>query len=188
MVGSLVGDRLGTEIALAGRTEVSSADAYRAFIEAHLADAYRLATFILGDRADAEDAVHDAAISAWRHWPDRREPSRSAAWFRRIVVNACRDRIRARGRVRSVPVGLTPPAASHPLIPDATDAVSARDALARRLAQLPFEDRALVTLRFGLDLTVPAIAATLGLREGTVKSRLHRAIEALRSETSERVP
>jgi RNA polymerase sigma-70 factor, ECF subfamily len=193
MLGSLVSDRLGgtdaTEPAsgfrmlLRGsRTDArEAAEAYRSFVEDHLDASYRLATFILGDRADAEDAVHDAAISAWRHWPDRRDAGRTEAWFRRIVVNACRDRIRARQRVRALPAGLAFEAERHPLAPDASHLVADRDALAELLAGLSLDDRILLTLRFGMDLTVPAIAAALGAREGTVKSRLHRALASARS-------
>jgi Sigma-70 region 2 len=70
MVGSLVRERIGpSSLPIAG---VAPADVFRVFIDARLDEAYWLATFMLGSRPDAEDAVHDAAISAWRHWPDRR--------------------------------------------------------------------------------------------------------------------
>lgn len=61
--------------------------------------AYRYATLVLGDRAEAEDATHDAALSAWRHYDQLRDPERFDAWFGRILVNACRDRLRARRRM-----------------------------------------------------------------------------------------
>lgn len=180
MIGSLVQDGIGSTLVAAPAT--SPADAYRAFMEAHLDEAYRLATHILGAPADAEDAVHDAAISAWRHWPDRRDADRTEAWLRRIVVNACRDRIRAKARVRVLPGDLEADASRHPLVADASQLVHERDALQRLLARLDVDERVLLTLRFGLDLTVPTIAAVLGTREGTVKSRLHRALARARIE------
>ena len=161
-------------------TSAAAADGYRTFIEDHLDEAYRLATFVIGARADAEDAVHEAAISAWRHWPDRRDDARTEAWFRRIVVNACRDRLRAQRRIRALPIGLEIDAAHHPLEPDVAAGVAQRDRFAEILARLDVDDRVLLTLRFGLDLTVPAVAGVLGIRDGTVKSRLHRALAAVR--------
>ncbi|HEY2916670.1 MAG TPA: sigma-70 family RNA polymerase sigma factor [Candidatus Limnocylindrales bacterium] len=180
MIGSLV--REGIEPRSLHDTGVAPADAFRAFVEAHLDEAYRLATHILGVPADAEDAVHDAAIAAWRHWPDRRDPARTEAWFRRIVVNACRDRIRANARVRLLPGGLEVGGGRHPIVADGSQLIHDRDALQRLLARLDVDERVLLTLRYGLDLTVPAIAAVLGTREGTVKSRLHRALRRARIE------
>ena len=60
--------------------------------------AYRYATLILGDRNEAEDATHDAALTAWRRFADLRDPARFDAWFGRILANTCRDRLRARRR------------------------------------------------------------------------------------------
>jgi RNA polymerase sigma-70 factor (ECF subfamily) len=193
MLGSLVGDRVDGRLSdesgpagvLVAETAAvpaaeSGADTYRDFVEAHLDEAYRLATFILRDRADAEDAVHDAAISAWRQWTDRRDVHRSEAWFRRIVVNACRDRIRGQRGARAVGIGLAIEPALHPLVGDAAASFGDRDEIAQLISRLELDDQVLVSLRYGLDLTVPAIARVLGLREGTVKSRLHRAIAQLR--------
>ncbi len=61
--------------------------------------AYRTARLILGNPIEAEDATHDAALAAWRRFADLREPERFEAWFGRILVNACRDRLRARRRL-----------------------------------------------------------------------------------------
>lgn len=188
MIGSLVSDRLGLADTVGSHTSASVADGYRSFIETHLDEAYRLATFVLGQRAEAEDAVHDAAISAWRHWSDRRDASRTEAWFRRIVINACHDHVRAQRRVRAVDVGLDIELAHHPPSPDPADAFGERDGIGVLLGRLTLDERVLLTLRFGLDLTVPAIASVLGLREGTVKSRLHRALGSARSGLAERTP
>jgi RNA polymerase sigma-70 factor (ECF subfamily) len=200
MLGSLVGDRVDGRLedgsvhptapsaaidVLADPVAAPDVDTYRDFVEAHLDEAYRLATFILRDRADAEDAVHDAAISAWRHWPERRDFDRSEAWFRRIVVNACRDRIRGRRRVRAVGMGLDVDPSLHPLVGDAAASFGDRDEIARVVGRLDLDDRVLVSLRYGLDLTVPAIAGALGMRVGTVKSRLHRSIAQLRAALQE---
>jgi RNA polymerase sigma-70 factor (ECF subfamily) len=183
-----VGERLGPGITVRSHAPATAADGYRAFIEAHLDEAYRLATFLLGQRAEAEDAVHDAAISAWRHWTDRRDLDRTEAWFRRIVINACHDRHRGSRRIRAIDVGLDIELAHHPLGPDPADAVGERAGIVDLLRHLSPDERTLLTLRFGLDLTVPAIASVLGVREGTVKSRLHRTLAVLRTKLSEQTP
>jgi RNA polymerase sigma-70 factor (ECF subfamily) len=183
-----VGERLGPAVIVGPRAAASAADSFGSFIDAHLDEAYRLATFLLGQRAEAEDAVHDAAILAWRHWTDRRDLDRTEAWFRRIVINACHDRTRGSRRIRAIDVGLDIELAHHPLGPDPADAVGERAWIVELLRHLSPDERTLLTLRFGLDLTVPAIAAALGVREGTVKSRLHRTLAVLRTRLSEQTP
>ena len=68
----------------------------------------------------------------------------------------------------------------HPAGADVAQDVAATIGLEEIINGLDLDDRILVTLRFGLDLTIPAIAAALGLREGTVKSRLHRTLGHVR--------
>ena len=142
---------------------------------------YRLAGVILGDRVEAEDAVHDAALAAWRGFRDLRDPARFDAWFRRILVNGCRDRLRARARRRVVDVGRELAEAEHPRAGDVAETTAIRDALARALDTLSPDEQVVIAMRFHADLTVPAIAAALGIPEGTVKSRLHNAMGRLKA-------
>jgi len=71
--------------------------------------AYRYATLMLGNRTDAEDATHDAALTSWRKFGELRDPARFEAWFGRILVNECRDRLRSRRRL-PIHVEVEPPA------------------------------------------------------------------------------
>lgn len=139
--------------------------------------AYRLARAILLDDRDAEDAVQEAVLSAWRRQSAIRDPQRFDAWFDRIVVNECRDQLRKRRRtvpVAAPPVGFEPMAAA----PDTgTDAD-----LDRALASLSIDHRIVVVMRYLQDRTVEDIAARLGIPAGTVKSRLHHALKALRAD------
>lgn len=186
MLESLVGDpveRAAVRPAL--RVVERRADAFRRLVDEHLDAAYRLAAIILGDRVEAEDAVNDAALAAWRHWGDLRDHDRFEAWFTRILVNGCRDRLRARRRRRVVDVGRELVEAEHPRSPDATDTVAVRDELGRALERLPPDERLVVVLRFYADRTVPSIAAIAGIPEGTVKSRLHDAMRRLRAALEE---
>ena len=146
--------------------------------------AYRYATLMLGVRADAEDATHDAALTAWRRFGELRDRDRFDAWFGRILVNTCRDRLRAR---RRTPMSLD----DQPLMvgslatafmaPDETETIAAHELLGSALRSLSPEHREVVVLRFYFDLTVDQIAARTGVRSGTVKSRLHYALRRLRA-------
>ncbi len=142
--------------------------------------AYRTACLILLDTADAEDATHDAVLSAWRRFPDLRDPARFEAWFGRILVNACRDRIRTRRRlpisIEAVPVGSLDERRGS----DPADAAVASDAIRRALRHLGPEHREAIALRYLEDLTVDQIAERTSTRPGTVKSRLHYALRHLR--------
>lgn len=182
MLGSQVAEPVERE---AGRPRLHVADAraddFRRLVERQLDGSYRLAGVILGDRIEAEDAVHDAAIAAWRGFDALRDPARFDAWFRRIVVNGCRDRLRARARHRVVDMGRELAEAEHPRVADASEQTAVRDALGRALDTLSPDEQVVIAMRFHADLTVPAIADALGIPEGTVKSRLHNAMGRLRS-------
>jgi RNA polymerase sigma-70 factor (ECF subfamily) len=160
-----------------GRPDDARARTFAELVDRRILDsAYRYATLMLGDRADAEDATHDAALAAWRHLGELRDPANFEAWFGRIVVNACRDRLRARRRL-PINVALEPGLSS----PDATDGLARRDALAGAIRSLSADHREVVVLRFYADLTVEQIAARTGVGAGTVKSRLHYALRHLRA-------
>lgn len=182
VAGSVMSDPIGRDRAgPALRALDGRGEAFGRLVDRELDGAYRLAAVILNDRVEAEDAVHDAALAAWRRWGDLRDPARFDAWFRRILVNGCRDRLRARARHRVVDVGRELAEAEHPGIADSSGATEARDAVDRALEALGPDERLIVVLRFHADLTVPGIAATIGIPEGTVKSRLHHALARLRA-------
>ncbi len=189
-------------ITVEGRPAVESRDRHEATDDARarafaglmdrrtLDAAYRYATLILGEPADAEDATHDAALSAWRHYGELRDRDRFDAWFGRILANACRDRLRASRRVRL----LTETSADsigeidfentrdRRAGSDPAEGIARREAIAAGLRRLSIEHREVVVLRFWADLTVDEIAARTGVGTGTVKSRLHYALRNLRAE------
>ena len=150
------------------------AQAFTRLLDRSLDRAFRLAAVILGDRDEAEDAINDAALRAWQHVSSLREPERFEAWFSRIVVNVCRDRLQHRQR----PAVLTfePSTATDPF------ALSVeRDALREALAALTPEHRAVIALHYLEGLTAEQIAADLDTPVGTVKSRLHYGLAELRA-------
>jgi len=146
--------------------------------DAALPGAYRLAAHILSSPADAEDAVQEALVLAWRGWPRLRAADRFGAWFDRILVNVCYERLR--GRKRSRTDVLTPETGPKPGDPFA--ATIARDAIGRALHALTPEQRIVVVLRYWRDLSIEEIAERVRVPSGTVRSRLHYAMRTLRSE------
>ena len=144
--------------------------------DAQLDAAYRLATVILGNRAEAEDATHDAAVRAWERFGELRDPARFEAWFGRILVNGCRDRLRTR-HVRPIP--LTDPP-SRPVGDPSAEVVDA-DVLTRAILSLTPEHRTVIALHYLMDCAIEEIAHRTGERTGTVKSRLHYALRSLRA-------
>ncbi|MEO8229435.1 MAG: RNA polymerase sigma factor [Chloroflexota bacterium] len=150
--------------------------AFERLTDQRLLRAYRLATFVLRDASDGEDAVHDAAVLAWTRFDELRDRRLFDAWFDRIVVNVCRQRLRRRGvRPLVMDVGTVVPLA------DGASGRAERDALRRALDRLTPEHRAVVVLRHLEGHSITEIAARTGEREGTVKSRLHYALRELRA-------
>ena len=138
---------------------------------------YRLAGLILGDASEAEDAVQDALLRAWRSVASLRDADGFGAWFDRILVNGCRDRLRRRRTIHFVPMDPTVDPAGEP---DPFRALAERDALVAGLRVLEPDERVVIVLHYWADLSLQDIADRTGSPIGTVKSRLHRARGALR--------
>ena len=153
----------------------SQADAFRRLADRRLDGAYRLARAILHDAADAEDATHDAFVTAWRSWATLRDPARFDAWFDRILVNVCRNRLRWAARHRSADLTAEMGGGGK----DPYRATGDRDAIEQALRALSAEQRIVVVLRFYRDMQLDDIATWMGIPTGTVKSRLHHALRRL---------
>jgi RNA polymerase sigma-70 factor (ECF subfamily) len=143
---------------------------------------YALAYRILRDPHRAQDAAQQALIGAWRDLPTLRDPARFDAWLAKLVVNACyaeaRGERRWTARVRLIPLDL-------PIEPDIARSVAARDELEHAFRRLTPEQRAVVVLHHHLGYPLTEIAATLGIPEGTARSRLHYAVRQLRAALDE---
>jgi RNA polymerase sigma-70 factor (ECF subfamily) len=145
-------------------------------VMARLGDAYRLARAILLDDGEAEDAVQEASLSAWRRQRSLRDPARFDAWFDRILVNQCRDQLRKRRRA----VQLASPPVGFEAVTEQPDTGTDAE-LDQALAALDVDHRVVVVMRYWQDRTIDDIAARLGIPAGTVKSRLHNAMKSLRT-------
>ena len=177
------------ELAVTGRTRPEPADAERSaafsrLVDGDLARSYRLAAVLLGSEPEAQDAVQDAVVTAWERFDQLRERDRFEAWFGRILVNACRDRIRRRGRVKFIALGEDGSSGGtfgRRELAIAGPDLAERDALRAALARLSPEHREVVAMRYLLDLSLDEIAGRTGERLGTVKSRLYYGLSALRA-------
>ena len=143
--------------------------------------AYRLAGLILADRVEAQDAVQDALVWAWRMRSTLRNQAAFGTWFDRILVNGCRDRLRRRRQIRFVELE----AAGDPASRDPFRALLDRDEATRALATLDPDQRVVVILHYWAGLTLSEIAQRTGWPTGTVKSRLHRALKQLGAQLTE---
>jgi len=149
--------------------------AFTRLVDRDLDRAYRLAGVILGNGADAEDATHDAVVHAWRSFAGLRDHNRFDAWFQRILVNTCRDRLRKHKRTPVTELNV----ASGASVTGGYGSVDDRLALDRAFTRLSPEQAITVVLRFHADLKVEDIAERMGVPTGTVKSRLHAGLASL---------
>ncbi len=148
--------------------------AFAELVERHGIPVYRLCFAILRSHAEAEDAAQETMIHAWRELPKLRRPGAWSGWLRRIAVRSSIDVARSRRRLVEIDPAI--PSLSR----DPADGSADRDEMERALLTLAPSDRALLVLRFYIDLEVPDIAEAMGIPVGTAKSRLHRAIAQLR--------
>jgi RNA polymerase sigma-70 factor (ECF subfamily) len=133
---------------------------------------------ILRDLDLAEDATQQALVAVWRHLPQLRDPARFDAWSYRLLVRACYSEGRAVRRwspnLRVLPEDA--PAASNTL-----DDVVARDQLETAMRRLSIDHRTVLVLHHYADLPPDRVAQILEIPIGTVHSRLHYAMRAMRA-------
>ena len=141
---------------------------------------FRTACLILGNRSDAEEAVQDAYLRAWRFRDSLSGVPSIRPWLYRVVVNSCYSKLRQEiphrdRRAADDPLASLPePAAGTDPATRAEQGEVAEVVLAA-LARLPLSLRVPVVLRYYADLSERDIALAIGRRQGTVKSRLHEA-------------
>lgn len=158
--------------ALVERARAGDGNAFDELASARIDAVYRTAAGILGNSADAHDATQEALVSAWRSLRSLRDADRFDPWLRRITINAARMVARRR-RVREIQItpDLEPTA-------DSTDSITATD-FDRAFEDLPVDQRALLLQHHLEGRSVADLAEELGIPQGTVKSRLHAARQAL---------
>ncbi|MEO7641190.1 MAG: RNA polymerase sigma factor [Ramlibacter sp.] len=179
---------------LAARAAAGDAEAFRAIMRRHNQLLFRTARSVLKDDAEAEDALQDAYLNAWRALGSFREEARLSTWLVRIVLNEALRRLRrAPSRVISLDTGAElpdaqPEAAMQADPNEQPDRLAGRAQLRRlmeaRIDGLPELFRTVFVLRAVEELTVEETAAALQVPEATVRTRFFRARGLLRESLS----
>ncbi|MBR3076557.1 MAG: sigma-70 family RNA polymerase sigma factor [Oscillospiraceae bacterium] len=165
-------------------------NAFGQLVQEYQTKVYNLALRMCGSQDDAFDLSQEAFFRAWRNLPGFQFDSSFSTWLFRLTVNICLDWLRAKKRRPTVSL-TTINDEDEELQLDVPDpgmspeelllAAEDRAELTRALNELPVEYREILTLRAINDMSYTEIAEVLKLREGTVKSRLSRARNALRN-------
>jgi RNA polymerase sigma-70 factor (ECF subfamily) len=183
-----VEDRPLDESALVERARRGDVGAYAALIDMHEGIAFRTAYLIARNEADAVEAVQEGFYRAYAALGRFRRGAPFRPWLLRIVANEAKDRRSANARQTALALKA---AAELPLreLGGSPEAAAidreARENVVAALNRLRERDRLVITYRYFLDLSEEEMAAVLECPRGTVKSRLSRALEHLRSELEE---
>jgi RNA polymerase sigma-70 factor (ECF subfamily) len=153
-------------------------DALAVWLDEGYATAFRTACLILGNRSDAEEAVQEAYLRAWRFRASLSSGSDVRRWLYRVVVNTCNSKLRTEipHRDRRAPDTELERVASRA---HGTDDVERAVDVVSALGDLPAHLRVVVVLKYYADLSEREIATAIGRPPGTVKSRLHEARQLL---------
>jgi len=167
------------EAALVRCCQAGDKEAFRTLVEQYRSVLFGTAYLMMQDRGLAEDVVQEALVQTWKHLPSFRLKSSVKTWMVRIVTNEVKQQFRK----KQVPtVSLEQVSEVTDNLDKAETAViqnEERRHLKQALEKLPVEQREAVVLRYFSELTVPEIAVVTGQREGTIKSRLSRALSHL---------
>lgn len=154
--------------------------AYSELAAVAISGLYRVAYLILRQPEPANDAVQNALISAWRDIRGLRDPDRFDAWLHRLTVRAC-YRLAHSERRRTAAEGVLAEIDAATVFDEDLRRLAIRDQLERAFARLTAEERAVLVLRYHVDLPLVEAAEILGIPLGTMKSRLNRAVRGLRA-------
>ncbi|MFE3826189.1 RNA polymerase sigma factor [Streptomyces sp. NPDC059092] len=161
---------------LAVRAGEGDEEAFETLVRRHSPVMLQLATRLLGSRTEAEDAVQDAFVSAWRKLPEFRGESAFRTWMYRIVTNRCLNQLRARRPATDLDSVPEPAAPEHRSSPArVAESHAAARALAVAMAGLSPEQRACWVLRELHGMSYENIAETVGISLQAVRGRVFRA-------------
>jgi RNA polymerase sigma factor (sigma-70 family) len=155
------------------------AEDFEQLYDEHAQALFGFLAYRTGDRALAEDLLADTfekALRARRRFDPRKGSTKT--WLYSIALNTLRDQMRRRAAAERAGEQLGGAGAEEGS--DASEAVARRDELSRALATLSEEEREVVALRYGADLTVPEIAKLKGEKLTTIEGRVYRALRKLR--------
>ena len=172
-----------TDAELVERARRGDQDAYGELVHAYQGIAFRTAYVLTGNAADAEDAAQDGFVKAFYALGRFRRGAELRPWLLRIVANEARNRRRSAGRRGNLALRAAAAVPSGGAAPSPESSVldtERNEALLDAVNGLRDEEREVVACRYFLELSEEETAETLGLRKGTVKSRLSRGLAHLR--------
>ena len=173
---------------LFARAQRGDIDAYEEIVQRYQQLAFRTAYVITRSAAEAEDAAQDAFVKAYRALASFRTGAEPRPWLLRIVANEARNRMRSAVRRQRLELRLAEGFRQGDAAPSPEAVAVAADERRRLLAMvnaLSHEDRLVIASRYFLELSGEETAAALGIAEGTVKSRLSRALARLKVRVEE---
>jgi RNA polymerase sigma-70 factor (ECF subfamily) len=182
-VRTAVVDRPLDEAELVERARRGDLEAWETLVRTYQGIAFRTAYVLAGNAADAEEAAQDGFVKAQRALGRFRRGAPLRPWLLRIVANEARNRRRSSGRRERLALRAAAEHRSGDAVPSPEAALVAREDQERLLEaveRLPDGYRDAIACRYFLDLSEEETAAALGVRRGTVKSRLARALAHLR--------
>lgn len=166
-------------------------ESFSDLVAAQQRPALRLALYLLRDPADAEEAVQDAFVKVFTHIVSYREDLPFEAWFRRILVNTCRDRRKSRMRRRRWELSgssgesewsaIDRAAASSPTPEERVLSRETGRAVLKAIDQLPGRQREVLLLCHTEGRSPREVGTLMGLNESTVRVHLFRALRKLRA-------
>ena len=171
------------EQGLVRRVQEGDTGAFEELLAAHRASALRVATVVLGNANGADDVVQDASVRAWRSISGVDAERGFRSWYLRVVANTARNDQRSRGRRAALVLRLAAQPdrnAADPAELAVTDAE--RSQVIDAMNHLDRDDRLVIALRHFEQLSENEMATVLGCANGTVKSRLSRAMSRLRAQ------
>lgn len=178
-----------TEADTIQQARTGNAAAWDMLVQQHQEAVFRLAYLLVGEAGDAEDVAQEVFIRAYRHLGSFDAARSLRPWLLGITANLARNRRRSWGRYihhLTRLARLTPPEVIDPEQETARRADA--NALWQAVRRMERTDQEIIYLRYFLELTVEETAETLGIAEGTVKSRLSRALERLRGVVKREFP
>lgn len=179
---------------LVEQTLAGDDEAFSTLVARHQKKAFRIALAIVRDAAEADLVTQDAFVQAYMNLSRFQRRAEFETWLTRIVINRSRDSLRGRTFVSlsAVPTDQDAPhidAVDHS--PDAERQMIARQlngAIERAVERLPAQQRVIFRLRHLEEMPLERIAQLLGLRAGTVRAHLFRAVHRLRKELTQWLP
>lgn len=166
------------EAELVARARQGDENAFSRLVASAGARLHAVAYRILRDPDLAEDATQQALLAIWKDLPRLRDPERFDAWSYRLLVRAC-YRAARESRHWTPDFHLLP--TDRPTGADEMTRIIDRDEIERAFRRLSVDHRVVVVLRHYMDMPLDKVADALGVPVGTVRSRLHYALRALRA-------